>query len=249
MDCLIHYMNFPHLMELEHEGSMIPDTYQKHYTDSNIVRCRRGDFSYSILNQNPVFLYFQRGDLTMSLKIGASFCEHRAFQPQELQKTDNSYKLSQLMTGWYYLPFDKPQDTTDWWKMKNDSRNKIYGPDMNFEVIIHEVEGGIDVQIKVDGIDRAPLRIEMAFDSGTRIESDSFIAEGVCGGHIIAKHGMVTASKGNHAIQVGPAFGKHNFVSGKFGSSLTDPNCFTVYFTDFTCFDHTLSIRGKASDY
>jgi len=249
MDCLIHYMNFPHLKELEHEGSSIPVSYEKHYRDSNIVRCRNGNFSYSILNQSPVFLYFQSGDLTMSLRIGASFCEHRAFQSERLEKSEQGYKLFQQMNGWYYLPFDKPQDTTDWWKMNNSAREKIYGPNMNFKVCIQEAENGIDISFKIDGTDRAPIRLEAVFDSGTRIESESFIAEGRAGDHIVAKNGMVTVSKEAHAIRIGPAFGAHHFVSGKFGSTPTDPNCFTVYFTDFTCCEHTLSIRAAASEY
>ena len=249
MDCLIHYMNFPHLKELKHRGNSIPDTYQRHYRDSNIVRCRNKDFSYSILNQSPVFLSFQSGNLTMSLKLGVSFCEHRAFHSEKLEKTDDGYQLSQQMTGWYYLPFNEPPDTTDWWKMNNSSREKVYGPNLDFKISVREVANGIDVQIKADGIDRAPIRLEIAFDSNTRVESEGFIAEGRPGAQIVAKRGTVTVSKGDHAVQIGPAFGEHNFVSGKFGSTPVDPNCFTVYFTDFTCFDHTLSIRGVASEY
>lgn len=249
MDCLIHYMNFPHLKDLEHEGSLISTTYEKQYRDSNIVRCRNGNFSYTILSQNSTFLYFQNGDLTLSLKIGASFCEHRAFQAETLEKTEQGYRLSQQMTGWYYLPFEKSQDSADWWSMNNDAREKIYGPDMNFEVCIQKTENGIDVKFKVDGIDKAPIRIEAVFDSGARIESENFMVEGQPGGYIVAKSGMITVSHKEHAIRIGEAFGAHNFVTGKFGSEPVDSKCFTVYFTDFTCCEHTLSIRAATSKY
>lgn len=249
MDCLILFMIQPELIEFEHNTSNLPNVYHKHYKESDIVRCRRDSYSYSIINHSPTFLYFQHGDLTLSLKIGASFCEHRAFISQTLTQTEYGYNLSERKVGWYYLPFEKAQDTTDWWKMDNASRDKLYGPNMDFDIQITEVDGGLDIRLKTDGIDRAPLRLELAFDAGTRIESEHFIAEGIPGGGMVAKDGMVTAAKGDYAIEVGPAFGNHNFVAGKFGSEGRNPHCYTVYFTDHSCFDHTISLRAKPSTY
>lgn len=249
MDCLIHFMNQPELIEFEHKSSNLPFVYQKHYRESNIVRCRRDNFSYTIINNSETFLYFQHGYLTLSLKIGASFCEHRAFRSQTLQRTEGGYRLAQTMIGWYYLPFEQPQDTTDWWLMDNQSRKKLLGPNLNFEIYITDAEEGIDIQIKVHGIDRAPLRLELAFDQGTRIESEDFITDGISGGGIVVKSGMVLASKGEYAIEAGPAWGNHNFVAGKFGSEGKNPHCFTVYFTDYTFFEHTISLRAKESEY
>lgn len=249
MDCLIHFMNSPEFITFEHTSSKFPDDYHKHYEESGIVRSRRENYSYSLVNNSPSFLYFQNGDLTVSLKIGGSFCEHRAFQSQKLVKTEKGYQMSQKMIGWYYLPFDQAPDTSDWWKMDHKNRNQLKGPNMEFDIQVEEIEDGIKVRIKTDGIDRAPLRLEVAFDKGTRIESNSFTAEGIAGGGMVAKEGMVTASKGEYAIEIGPAFGKHNFVAGKFGSEGRNPHCFTVYFTDFTNFDHTITLRALPSQY
>lgn len=249
MDCLIQFMIDPSLIDFEYEETSIPECYHKHYTDSDIVRFRNNNFSYSVINHSPAFLYFQHGDLTLSLKIGASFCEHRYFTSQSLEKESNGYTLKEHKQGWYYLPFKEVPETTDWWKMDNQSRDKLYGPDMDFEIHMKELEDGLSIQIKTTGIDRAPLRLELAFDAGVRVESESFIAEGIPAGGMVAKSGMVTASKGDYAIEVGPAFGSHNFVAGKFGSEGRNPHCYTVYFTDFTCFDHTITLKAKPSKY
>jgi hypothetical protein len=115
--------------------------------------------------------------------------------------------------------------------------------------MISEVEHGIDVKIKTEGIDRAPLRVELAFDAGCRLESEYFIAEGVKKGGMVAKNGTVTATKGKYAISAGPGFGNHNYVAGKFGSQSRASECFTVYFTDFTCFDRIISLRAVPADY
>jgi hypothetical protein len=56
---------------------------------------------------------------------------------------------------------------------------------------------------------------------------------------------MVTATRGDYAIEVGPAFNGHDFVAGKFGSEGRSPQCFTVYFTDTTEFERTVTIKAK----
>lgn len=249
MDCLIQFMIMPELIDFEYKNSNLPCSYHKHYTDSNIVRCRKENYSYTIINQCSNFLYFQNGDFTLSLKIGAGFFEHRSFVSQTLTKTEQGYELCEEMVGWYYLPFKTPQSTKDWWKMNNASRDKLLGPNMNFAISISEIDDGIKVRIKTTGIDRAPLRLEFAFDEGCRIENDHFTSDGIPSEGIVVKDGMVTASKGDYAIEVGPAFGKHNFVTGKFGSEGRAPHSYTVYFTDYTCFDHTITLRAKPSSY
>lgn len=248
---LIYFMLLPEFVDFEYDTCGLLTDYCCHYKDSGIVRLRRGSYSASILKESPSFLYFQHGDFTVSMKIGAGFCEHRYFTAQSLteQSEEKGFQLKETKTGWYYLPFDEPQDTTDWWKMDQSKRDKLIGPDMIFDVMVSEVEHGIDVKIKTDGIDRAPLRVELAFDAGCRLESESFIAEGVKGGGMVAKNGTVTATKDKYAILAGPGFGNHNYVAGKFGSQSRASECFTVYFTDFTCFEHTISLRAVPAGY
>lgn len=247
MDCLIHFMNTPDLISLEYNISQMPDTYHKYFKESSLVRIRNKNYSCSLVNNSSSFLYFTHGNLTMGMKIGGSFCEHRAFIPNTLTPVEGGYTLSQTMTGWYYLPFLEPVGTVDWWKMDNEKREKIYGPNLNFHLFIEEADNGVDVHIKADGIDKAPLRVELSFDSGSVISSDTFTLYGGSSGSMIAKRGEITASKGSYSITVGPAFGEHDFSDGMFGSEAKNPHCFTVYFTDYTCFEHVISLRAIPS--
>lgn len=251
MSCLIHFMLQPELVNFEYDESSVLTDYCRLYNDSGIVRFRRDQYSCSIIKGSPSFLYFQHGDLCVSMNIGAGFCEHRNFIGDSLTRLEDGegYQLKQKMTGWYYLPFQEPQDTTDWWQMDHSKREKLLGPDMLFDITILEVDHGIDVKISVNGIDRAPLRVELAFDKGCRVESNAFIARGCGGEGIVVKEGTVTASKGDYAITAGPGFGAHNYVDGKFGSQGRSTQCFTVYFTDFTCFEHTISLRAVPALY
>ena len=81
-------------------------------------------YKRQILNNSPSFLFFQHGDFTLTVRIGASFCEHRTFVPAALAPKDGGYALHQTMTGWYYLPFAEKPATSDWWQMAgNTSRS------------------------------------------------------------------------------------------------------------------------------
>lgn len=248
-DNLIQLMNHPELIDVEYEKCGIATNYDRFYQESEIARVRKGDYSYTILNHSANFVYFQHGDLTVSVKIGASLCEHRAFRSESIEKTTTGYHLQQTMKGWYYLPFGEYQGTTDWWKMDNRKRELLTGPQFNldFDVNVEETEDGLDIHIKALGVDRAPIRVELAFDAGSEVRSETFSVEGTAGGYITAKQGMVTVTKGEYAIEAGPGFGTHDFIAGKFGSEGRNPHCFTVYFTDSTCFERTISLRARES--
>ena len=64
---------------------------------------------------------------------------------------------------------------------------------------------------------------------------------------IIAKNNMVTVSNNNDRLTIGPAFGTHRFMEGKEDSELTNAGASTLYFTDYTGFDHTITIRNMRS--
>ena len=248
-DCLINLMLLPELAALEHEGSATPMNYHKYYEGSGIVRCRRGSWSYTILNNSPSFLFFQHGDFTLTVRIGASFCEHRNFVPAALAPKDGGYALHQTMTGWYYLPFAEKPATSDWWQMDNAHRKKLYGPDMVFDVQVNEVENGLDIHIVNSGIDRAPLRVELAFNAGCRVENEHFMLEGNDGGGVVVKDGTLVASKGVNGISVGPCFAEHNYTAGKEGSMGRMDGCFTAYLTAYSTFDRTICLRALPSKY
>ncbi len=243
---LINYMLHPELIDLECEESGYEKEYDAFYKESGIVRRRKNNWSYTIINNASNFVWFQNGDLCLGLKLGASFCEHRAFKSESIEKVDGTYALHQTMRGWFYLPFGEYRGTSDWWKMDNaNTRTKITSPDLNFDVNIKEIEDGLEVRIKTYGVDRAPLRLELAFDAGAEIVSDHFNVEGLAGECMIVKDGMVTATRGDYAIEVGPGFYDHDFVAGKFGSEGRSAQCFTVYFTDTTEFERTITIKAK----
>ncbi|WP_234122489.1 hypothetical protein [Clostridium hydrogenum] len=243
-DFITLLMLHPELIEYEVNEAKVIDTYNKYYKDSGIIRVRRGQISYSIVQNTSYFLYFQVGALTSYMKIGVPYFDQREFKAQEIEKTDEGYLLKYKAVGWYYKPFKEKPQTNNWWQMDNNKREKIYGPDLNIKVLVKEIEEGIDVNIATAGCDRVPLKIELGFSSGSVIKTDSFICEGAAGKSITVLKENINISNGIDEMEVGPAFATHNFVEGNFGSEEKSKDYFTVYFADSTNFNRTITFKS-----
>lgn len=249
-DCLIGFMLIPKLRELEYEGTYKTPDYRAYYKESGIARSRVGRYTYTVMNGKSNFFYIHNGSMKMEMKVAGSFCEHRAFKSQQMERiSEKEYHLSQVMRGWYYLPFKEKPETSDWWKMDNASRDLKLGPDMQIDVWVKEVENGVDVRVKTSGVEGAPWRIELAF-TGVNFLSNEYMDMPLSGSEVLVmKQGYTEVSNGKDALIVGPCFGEHHFTEGKEDSEAKTAGAATLYLTDYTGFDHTIEIRNKRSQY
>ncbi len=242
-DLLGRFMLHPELIDLEADACHTPTEYKAFYADSGIARVRRGRFSYTVMKDKSNFLYVHNGAVKLAVKIGGSFCEHRAFKAEKMWEENGEFHLHQTMRGWYYLPFPEKPATSDWWKMDNASRPKKWGPDMAIDVIVRDTEEGIDVDIRTSGVQGAPWRIELAFSGIDRLENDHLTMPIHGDEVLVLKEGYFTAANAEGAMEVGPCFGNHHFTEGKEDSEAKQAGCATVYLTDYTEFHHVISIR------
>lgn len=252
-DCLIYFMWYPEWRNIEHEGLFGNPDYHVFYKNSGISRNKTGRYTYTVMNGKSNFLYFHNGTIKLEMKVAGSFCEHRAFKGETMEETADGLHLHQTMHGWYYLPWspDKIPQTNDWWQMDNASRDKKMGPDMDIDVWVKEnaAGDGIDVRVKTSGVDGAPWRIEMSV-TGADFMENGHLATNLKGNEtIIAKDDYVQLSNYRDTLTVGPAFGTHRFMEGKEDSELTNAGASTLYFTDYTGFDHTITIRNMRSQF
>ncbi len=240
---LIHYMLHPQLIDFESELCGKPEDYRVFYPESGIARVRRGKYSYTVMRDKSNFLYVHNGDIKLAVKIGGSFCEHRAFKAETMEDVDGEFRLHQTMRGWYYLPFPEKPATSDWWQMDNASRPKKLGPDMHIDVRVRQTDNGIDVEVKTSGVQGAPWRVELAFSGIDRIDNEHMTMPIHGDEVLVLKDGFFTVSRGYTSMEVGPAFGTHHFTEGKEDSEAKTPGAATVYCTDYTAFHHVISIR------
>ncbi len=247
-DCLIWFLLCPQYRELEYRGSYRSGDYHAYYGDSGIARCRSGRYTYTVMKGKSNFFYIHNGTMKLEMKVCGSFCEHRAFKAEEMERlADGEYHLRQVMRGWYYLPFEEAPPTSDWWKMDNASRPKKSGPDMQIDVWVKEVEGGVDIRVKTSGVEDAPWRMELAF-SGVNFLTGPLFDMPLSGSEVlVVKEGNIEATNGFDTLSVGPCFGEHHFTEGKEDSEKKTPGAFTLYLTDYTAFDRTVHIRNRLS--
>ncbi len=249
-DFLIWFMLNPEYRKLEFEGSYQRPDFRSFYQDSGIARGQQGRFTYTVMSGKSNFFYIHNGTMKLEMKVAGSFCEHRAFKSEKMERlSDKEYHLSQTMRGWYYLPFAEKPSTSDWWKMDNASRDKKLGPDMQIDVWVKEVEHGVDVRVKTSGVEGAPWRIELAF-SGVDFLTNDYVDLPLTGSEVVVvKQGYTEVGNGKDTLIVGPCFGEHHFTEGKEDSEAKTPGAATLYLTAYTSFDREIQIRDKVSCY
>ncbi|MBP5184306.1 MAG: hypothetical protein J6113_04275 [Lachnospiraceae bacterium] len=245
---LIWLMLRPDLRKVEHEGLYEVPDFNRFYKDSGIARVKSGLYTYTVMKGKSNFFYLHNGTMKLEMKVCGSFCEHRAFKAEEMEELPGGgYHLSQVMHGWYYLPFEEKPETSDWWKMDNKSRKKKLGPDMHIDVYVTEAENGVDVRVKTSGVEGAPWRIELAFTGVNFLESDG-VAMPLSGSEVVViKNGVASVGNGHDSLEVGPCFGEHHFTEGKEDSEAKTAGAATLYLTDYTGFDHVIELRNVRS--
>ena len=244
-DQLIVYMNHSEWIDVEHEGVWKQGNFKCLYESSGIARVRKGNYLYTLMAEKPGFLHFTGKGVSVEVKIAGGFFEHRAFQPDTLKALPdgNGYLLTQVMHGWYYLPFREKQKTSDWWEMDNKSREKLDGPDLNFEVKVLEIEDGIELQMKVTGVQGAPFRVEFAVSGADYVQGKEYQMKAWNGGSMILRSGDGFFGNGEESLRIGPGFAVHRFTAGMAGSQTEIGNRFMVYCTDLTEFERSVRIR------
>lgn len=249
-DFLIWFMLHPEYRRLEYEGSYRRPDFERFYRESGIARGQQGRFTYTVMGGKSNFFYLHNGTMKLEMKVAGSFCEHRAFKSERMERVAcGEYHLSQTMRGWYYLPFAQKPATSDWWKMDNASRDRKTGPDMQIDVWVKEAENGIDVRVRTSGVEGAPWRIELAF-SGVNFLTNDYVDLPLTGSEVIVvKQGCTEVGNGRDTLIVGPCFGEHHFTEGKEDSEAKTPGAATLYLTAYTPFDREIQIRDKVSCY
>jgi hypothetical protein len=242
-DALIQFMNHPEFINVEHEGVYGIPEYTRYYKDSGILRVNKKEYGYTLLKGKSGFLHFSTKTLHLQLKVCGSFFRHKSFEPEILQRTDRGWQLNQSMTGWYYLPLEEKQDTSDWWKMDHGKREMLTGPDLEVKAELIEVDNGIDLHIKAWGTKDAPFRIEAEIVGSELLTGDQFAIATDQGRSMVLKSGDAVFSNDKESVLIGPGFGTHLYTSGRFGSETKSEHAFTLYFTDYTEFDHIIHIR------
>lgn len=107
-DYLTRFLLHPELAAYETDLCAAPTEYKAYYADSGIARVRRGRYTYTVMKDKSNFLWVHNGSIKLAVKIGGSFCEHRAFKAETMEMDENgAFHLHQTMRAGTICPSRK----------------------------------------------------------------------------------------------------------------------------------------------
>lgn len=223
--------------------------YSRYFRDSRIARVRCGDFSYTVMEGKPNFLYFQHGSYVMYMVIHGRVCSKANFIADSIEPIEGGYRLHSRLESWYYLPFypEKP-GTSDWWAMDNQNRRRrMQGEALDITVEVVEAGDGVDVRVKSTGLAQVPLRVEFGFEAGSVMRTAAVILMGKAGdaATLVSGAAELTGPRGE-VITLSPGFAQHNDLSRRDGAYPQSAQHFTVYMTAYSPLEQVIHIGTRS---
>ena len=219
----------------------IPDNYLKRFPYSGIFRIRRGTTDMTIIEKNPTFLSFRKGNAVMqAMRLGASFFGRGQFVSEECEFDGRKIVLKRSLTRGYYQPFpiDKRDGSGDWDAMPREERQLSEAQTLHTIVTITESAGSVSVEAEIYGTPHVPVTWELSFRKGGTLSGvtedkrleDAYFLESGTGQY---RHG-------EDVINFGEGTTTHKWSQMR--GMLPKQEGYSVYLTGYTPFRRTLVI-------
>lgn len=261
------YMLQEELKEYEPECISYEKNYEHWMKETGLVRIRRGDYVITLLEDNPNFFHLDTQNLSMVMRLNASFFARGQFIAQSLEAIKDGYRLKFSVEYGYIKPFKEKPSTSKWEKMEHGdwadikrfntvglypmwdeidhgNRDTCNVQNLKFQIDVQEKNEGISVQIQSEGQETVLCVLECIFGAGGVLENDAFAIRGEKGTNIIVKKGICRYIKGIEEINIGPGFGKHLETKTR-GAFEKGNNGVTVFYTDETPMKRKVNIKIK----
>jgi len=244
-DVLWLYMVNKQLKTYEPEIGQLNKNYEMYNPISSIYRKVEDDFSVSIIGNNSNFLFIQKGDLKLYMRLCASFFMKAQFKPEKVEKNGDTITLKFSVNDMYWKPFETKQNTSVWKEMDHSKRKTCNKRYLNFLVNINIVDKTVKLNVKVDGTDRVPFKAEFIVTAGSLIENENFTIKAQAGQDVILNKGYARVRYKKDTMLIGPGFKQHIYTTNMRGSVGKSSKGYTIYFTDYTEIDKNIEIICK----
>lgn len=236
-----YFLEDPSLWKELPQGGSLPTNYFKHFSNSNLIRVRRGDYDASILPKNPAFFNFHKKKTVLQgLRLASAFFGKGQFTADEYRIEDGKIYMESRLEGPYYQPFPADQIPGDgvWENMPRTERPLSEVQRLKTSITVSEIENGFELEVDIDGTERVPLAVELIFRAGGKMKNTTAHAE--LEDVYFLEDGFGQYESEGEVITFGPALHEHKWVDIR-GSlpRLTAP---TVYLTGFTPFKKKIQI-------
>ncbi|WP_339921771.1 hypothetical protein [uncultured Cyclobacterium sp.] len=238
---LYYFLEDPTLWKELPVAKPLPIDYAKEFSNSNLMRVRRGPYDASILSGSSVFFTFHKKELMLQgMRFASAFFGKGQFSADAYKVENGKYILTSKLTGPYYQPFPKKNIPGDgvWSNMPRSQRKQSEIQELTNTVTIQEEGDGFLIDIEITGTDNVPVALEMIFRQGGTF-SGTVPHEGVEDA-VFLKEGMGKYTGNGATINFGPGLYEHKWIAIR--GALPKMESPTVYLTGFTPFKHSIKI-------
>lgn len=240
-DMMYIFMTHERLRDYTFRGYGYPEEYRKFFGGSQVLRVKKPEYGYSVLNHKASFLFLKFGSLPIGVRIGEAYCDIRSFIPQTLTVEEGGCILKASAKGWYYQPFAENPGTSDWWEMDHQKRELVVTSRLDTAVIVKELARGLEITVKTEGLTGLPLRVELDVPAGSVLENDTFRLTAGKGESLILRDGMLRLRYGTQRLLIGPGYGTHAF-SGHYSGEEKNIGGYSIFLNDYTPYERTFRI-------
>ncbi len=239
-DALWLFLQHPELidydLEAEIAGVTLPTTYSAYYPGSNIYRRRKEFFSYSIIANNPNFLFVKCGELMVYVRACASFFMKAQFLPEKVEQTETGFRLQMYACDDYKLPLETPPATSEYYAMDHSARRHCQLCELRLIADFTDTENGLKMRFRTESnCAPIPFKLEYVVLPNCRVETDDVMLDAHAGENLVVKQGAVRLEhfESGHTITIRGMFGEHRYHASMRGSVPAASDAFTLYSTGY----------------
>lgn len=238
---LPYFLTTPQLNNEIPEAGELPVSYVKEFSNSNLVRIRRGNTDATILGRNPTFFTLTKGNAVLaSVRIAAAFFGRGQFRSNTIEKEGNSFVLKWEFHWGYFqpLPADQKPNYNIPFDEDRKRRRMSEKQELKAHVRISEENGIFNLEVELAGTENVPLAIELAFRKGGKLTGveKSEHAENT----FLLKEGKGKIRFEENEIEFGPGQADHEWTTIRGALPKPDGDC--VYISGFTPFNKKIGI-------
>jgi hypothetical protein len=235
---VLSFLEEPRLREKMPEAEPVPSDYAKVFSNSGVVRIRRGPVSATVfggsdwplgvasgLSSTPTFFTFRKGAAILdAVRLGCNFFSEGAFHAQGVEVRDGGYVLHQRYDVPYYQPLPESErnprgdypltparDARFWSKLNFPKRQMSQVQSIDQKVTVREKAGAFELEFEITGREGVPVTVEMVFRPGGTFSGA--VQEDAAAKLWTLGDGMGKYTVGGDAIEFGPGGAEHRFLN------------------------------------
>ena len=223
-------------------AASVPGRYRKSFSTSGVHRIRDGEVDAAIVEEDPAFFSFMKGEAVLdAVRFASAFFGEGQFESEELTRTDDGFELSQELRGPYYQPFppEALPDEGALTEMKQDDRDETEVQHLEQTASIRRDGDRFVLELSIAGTAGVPVAVEMGFRREGELSSVQAV-EGTDDAYLLAD-GYGSYECGGRRITFGPGRADHRWIELRGAEPKLDLS--SVYLTGYTPFEHTIEIR------